>query len=219
MTDTRTARCEALYRVDARPLLAAVAAARVAGRPIRADWQCTRRPHADPDDQHLAQPLGRTGPAYAFAGLLVEPPPAPDCSNLACQHSQADHDDDGSCRLCPCPPYDVPDTAYALPCPADTMPPCPADTGPSAGPALAAADLAELVERLARAGAGVVRCEPGDTLLVLVPDLDAGEQPEPGQPSAAEVYAEQLGRAVPGVAVLVLAGVAGAVVVPAHTAG
>lgn len=213
MTDTpppAPPRCDALYRADARPLLAAVAAARIAGRPVRADWQCTRRPHTAPDDQHLAQPLGRTGPAYAFAGLLVEPPPAPDCSNLACQHSQDDHNDDGACNLCPCPPYDVPDTAYALP--------YPTDAGAIAGPALAAADLAELVERLARAGAGVVRCEPGDTLLVLVPGLDAGEQPEPGQPSMAEVYAEQLGEVLPGVAVLVLAGVAGAVVVPAHVA-
>lgn len=210
MTDTRPAppRCDAVYRADARPLLAAVAAARVAGRPAPAeDWQCTRRPHTAPDDQHLAQPLGRTGPAFAFAGLLVEPPPAPDCSNLACQHPQNDHNDDGACNLCPCPPYDVPYTPE-LPHPLDSI----------AGPALAAADLVELVDQLARRGVGVVRCEPGDTLLVLVPGLDAGEQPEPGHPSMAEVYAEQLGEVLPGVAVLVLAGVAGAVVVPAHVA-
>jgi hypothetical protein len=212
MTDTRFAgRCDALYRADARPVLAAVAAARVAGRPIPvADWQCTRPPHVGTElplhDQHLVRPLGPTGPDFRFGPELVEPdaPAAPECSNLACQHSQTDHDADGNCTLCPCLADPL---GPELPFPDDHQP---------AGPLVAATALAELVDQLARRGAGVVRCEPGDTLLVLVPELDAevdADQPEESSP--ARRYAEMLGGLLPGVAVLVLAGVAGAVVVPA----
>jgi hypothetical protein len=206
MTDTRfDGRCTAVYLPAARPLLAAVASRRLAGQPEPStDWRCTRPPHVGTelplDEQHLAYPLGPAGPSLRFGPELVEQPPAPDCSNLACQHPQTEHDDDGGCRLCPCPPYDVP---YTPPVddPAD-------DPATAAAPVVAATDLAELVERLARAGAGVVRAEPGDTLLLIIPESNDGSP-------AVEQVANTVSEFLPGVAVLALYGVAGAVVVPA----
>lgn len=207
MTDRiiTTDRCTAVLDVHYRPRLAAVVAALIARQsPPASDWRCVRSAHTmGPTDSHLAMPLGPTGRSVWFPAYM-EQPAAPDCDNPACQHSQNDHDADGNCTLCPCAPADdLPDDGYvAEPDPALDL----RDADPAPG-------LAALVDQLARANVGVVRCEPGDTLLLLVDETPAPLDDEDDDPMRRLVA--DLRELVPSIAVVVLAGVNGAVVVPA----
>lgn len=77
----------------------------------------------------------------------------------------------------------------------------PADTTPDEPPG----ELLALVDQLARRNVGVVRAQPGDTLLLLVPNYD---------PEHSDELVQQAAACVPQIAVLALFGVVGGVVVP-----
>jgi hypothetical protein len=75
MTERTGPRCPYTLDVDYRPVLAAVATARAAGRPTPpTDWRCVREPHRTTGgEQHLAMPLGVTGRSVRFSDTSAEP--------------------------------------------------------------------------------------------------------------------------------------------------
>lgn len=217
MTGKIGPRCPAEHLTDARPLLAAVAAAKVAGRPVpETDWQCVREPHGD-RRPHLCMPIGPAGPSVRFAGELVQPGTCPTCSGpsrvtvgMVCQHCGTDYD----------PPADDPDTYHERgvycgepahcfePYPgADPGTPYPAEPAPAPAPMPRADpdDVRRLIEIVQAPGTTAVHVNDGDELLLLLPDADE---------KAVETSAQALADLFPTVTFLVLAGVTGAVVMP-----
>lgn len=180
-------RCPAVYLDAARPKLAAVESARIARQPIPStDWRCIRPVHADhpaAPTEHLATPLGITGPSFRFSAELVQPAPDPEPGPGPEPHPDGDDE--------------YPGTPYGL-------------TGDER--------VLSLVDQLARRGGGVVRADPGDTLVLVVPDGDQLiTRPDGSRVELTSALLADVAAALPTVSVLVLAGVAGAVVVPAPT--
>jgi hypothetical protein len=231
MTSKIGPRCPAVMLTDARPKLAAVAAAAMANKPIPpTDWQCTREPHAEPGpthEVHLALPLGITGPSVRFEDQTVEPCPTcmgpiRETTDMVCQTCGRDYGPPAE----PPPADAVPIVHAFLSDRADNE--CtrllrnglacggnPYDHAQPVDQALAAFngvghadpdDVRRLIELIDRPGTTAVVVNDGDELLLLLPD-----EGDPARTAAATATLTQL---FPTVTFLLLCGVTGAVLMP-----
>lgn len=218
MTDRIGPRCPYTLGEDWRPVLAAVATARAAGRPAPAtDWRCVREPHGTTGgEQHLAMPLGVTGRSVRFAASDCDPlpddddqapelDPAPvDTDTVPVVHAFYSEDGDRECtrRLrnglaCGAGPYEhmlAVDQALAARTPRRVADPNDVDT---------------LVELIDAPGTTCLHIADGNELLLLMPE---------GDDTMVEQATQALADLFPTVTFLVLQGVTGAIVMPPRTA-
>lgn len=185
MTNPDTPRCPAVMALAARPVLAAVAAARLAGRPYPpTDWRCVRQAHSGPEPTpHLALPLGTTGPSIRFAGEQVDAP------------------------VCKCPDPEAHARLLTLTAGFE-QPTVDGDEQPEPAEPRHAdpEDVRRLIELVERPGTTAVRVNDGDELLLLMPETDDDNRIAAASQALADLF--------PTVTFLVLAGITGAVVMP-----
>lgn len=232
MTAKTGHRCPAVMSTDARPKLAAIESARVAGRtPPAADWQCSREPHTvdqgPTHDVHLALPLGVTGPSVRFDDQTVEPcptcmGPTRETVGMVCQTCGRDYgppDEQPATEAAPIVHAFLSDRAdnectrllpNGLACGGT-----PHDHAQPVDQALAALntvkhadpdDVRRLIELVDRPGTTAVLVNDGDELLLLLPDE--------GDPARTAAASNTLTQLFPTVTFLVLSGVTGAVLMP-----